>query len=94
MQIFPNVYEIKSPFGDRYLQQYLFVGESVVLVDAGVMATPQEAIFPYLEKMGSLPTGSPWLSPCTPIRIIMAVCQRSKTPPLPRSWRAMKAIEK
>ena len=55
MQIFPNVYEIKSPFGDRYLQQYLFVGESVVLVDAGVMATPQEAIFPYLEKIGVSP---------------------------------------
>ena len=55
MQIFPNVYEIKSPFGDRYLQQYLFVGESVVLVDAGVIATPQEAIFPYLEKIGVSP---------------------------------------
>jgi glyoxylase-like metal-dependent hydrolase (beta-lactamase superfamily II) len=55
MQIFPNVYEIKSSFGDRYLQQYLFVGETVVLVDAGVIATPQEAIFPYMEKIGVSP---------------------------------------
>jgi glyoxylase-like metal-dependent hydrolase (beta-lactamase superfamily II) len=56
MQIFPNVYEIKSPFGDRVLQQYLFVGETVVLVDAGVIATPQEAIFPYMEKIGVSPS--------------------------------------
>jgi len=56
MQIFPNVYEIKSVFGDRYLQQYLFVGDMVVLVDAGIIGTPTEAIFPYMEKIGVSPS--------------------------------------
>jgi glyoxylase-like metal-dependent hydrolase (beta-lactamase superfamily II) len=52
MQVFPNVYEIKSVFGDRYIQQYLFVGDRIILLDAGVIGTPREAIFPYLEKIG------------------------------------------
>jgi glyoxylase-like metal-dependent hydrolase (beta-lactamase superfamily II) len=55
MQIFPNVYEIKSPFGDRYIQQYLFVGETVVLLDCGVIGTPDAAIFPYMEGIGVSP---------------------------------------
>ena len=55
MQIFPNVHEIKSVFGDRYIQQYLFVGDSVLLLDAGVINTPEEAIFPYMEKIGIPP---------------------------------------
>jgi glyoxylase-like metal-dependent hydrolase (beta-lactamase superfamily II) len=56
MQIFPNVYEIKSTFGDRYIQQYLFVGDTVILLDAGVFGTPAEAIFPYMEKIGASPS--------------------------------------
>jgi glyoxylase-like metal-dependent hydrolase (beta-lactamase superfamily II) len=55
MEIFPNVHEIRSVFGDRYIQQYLFVGERVVLLDAGVIATPEVSIFPYLEKIGIAP---------------------------------------
>ena len=55
MEIFPNVHEIRSVFGDRYIQQYLFVGEKVVLLDAGVIATPEAAILPYLEKIGIAP---------------------------------------
>jgi glyoxylase-like metal-dependent hydrolase (beta-lactamase superfamily II) len=55
MQIFPNVYEIKSLFGDRYIQQYLLVGDQVVLLDAGIIATPEAAIFPYMEKIGISP---------------------------------------
>ena len=55
MEIFPNVHEIKSVFGNRYVQQYLFVGEMVVLLDAGVAKTPAESIFPYMEKIGVRP---------------------------------------
>lgn len=55
VEIFPNVHEIKSLFGDRYLQQYLFVGERIVLLDAGVLSTPESAIFPYMEKIGIPP---------------------------------------
>jgi glyoxylase-like metal-dependent hydrolase (beta-lactamase superfamily II) len=55
MEIFPNVHEIKSLFGDRYIQQYLFVGDRVVLLDAGIISTPESAIFPYMEKIGVSP---------------------------------------
>ncbi len=55
MKIFPNVYEIKSVFGNRYIYQYLFVGDITILLDAGVAATPNSAIFPYLEKIGISP---------------------------------------
>ncbi len=55
MEIFPNVHEIRSTFGDRYIKQYLFVGDTVVLLDAGVISTPTSAIFPYLEKIGISP---------------------------------------
>lgn len=56
MQIFPNVHEIKSQFGDRYIQQYLFVGEKVILLDSGVVTTPESSIFPYMEKIGVSPS--------------------------------------
>jgi glyoxylase-like metal-dependent hydrolase (beta-lactamase superfamily II) len=55
MQIFPNVYEIKSLFGDRHIQQYLFVGDTVVLLDAGIIDTPKTTIFPYMEKISLAP---------------------------------------
>lgn len=54
-KLFENVYEIQSVFGTRYIQQYLFVGETVVLLDAGVARTPETAIFPALEKIGLSP---------------------------------------
>jgi glyoxylase-like metal-dependent hydrolase (beta-lactamase superfamily II) len=55
MEVFPNVHEIRSVFGERFIQQYLFIGNNVVLLDAGVIATPGAAIFPYLEKIGIAP---------------------------------------
>jgi glyoxylase-like metal-dependent hydrolase (beta-lactamase superfamily II) len=55
MEIFPNVHEIRSTFGNRYILQYLFVGDTVVLLDAGIIGTPQSAIFPYMEKIGISP---------------------------------------
>jgi glyoxylase-like metal-dependent hydrolase (beta-lactamase superfamily II) len=55
MEIFPNVHEIRSVFGDRYIQQYLFVGDRIVLLDAGVIATPEAAILPYFEQIGIAP---------------------------------------
>jgi glyoxylase-like metal-dependent hydrolase (beta-lactamase superfamily II) len=55
MEIFPNVHEIRSTFGNRYIKQYLFVGDTVVLLDAGIIGTPDSAIFPYMEKIGISP---------------------------------------
>lgn len=55
MRIFPNVYEIRSLFGDRYIKQYLFVGDRVLLLDSGVIDTPESQIYPYMEKIGIAP---------------------------------------
>jgi glyoxylase-like metal-dependent hydrolase (beta-lactamase superfamily II) len=55
MQILPDVFEIASHFGDRWVKQYLLVGDTVLLLDTGVALTPVETIFPYLEKIGVPP---------------------------------------
>lgn len=55
MRLLPNVYEISSHFGDRWIKQYLLVGDFVLLLDAGVASTPAEVIFPYMEKIGLSP---------------------------------------
>lgn len=55
MEIFPNVHEISSHFGNRWVKQYLFVGDMVLLLDTGIASTPASAIFPYMEKIGVSP---------------------------------------
>ncbi len=54
-EIYPGAHQIVSRFGDRWLFQYLFVGEIVVLLDTGIHTTPVTAIFPYMEKLGLAP---------------------------------------
>ena len=56
MQLYPGAYRIQSLFGDRNLFQYLFVGDNVVLVDTGIAATPEAAIFPYMDSLGLKPS--------------------------------------
>lgn len=56
MAIFPHVYQIASLVADRHLFQYLFVGDNTVLLDTGASYTPQETIFPFLEKIGVAPS--------------------------------------
>lgn len=51
MELYPNAYQIQSLYGNRNLFQYLFVGESTVLVDSGIAETPEKAIFPYLDGL-------------------------------------------
>ena len=51
MELYKNAYQIQSLYGDRNLFQYLFVGESIVLVDSGIAETPEKMIFPYLDKL-------------------------------------------
>ena len=48
MELYRNVYRIRSLFGGRNLFQYLFVGDNVVLLDTGIATTPEEVIFPYM----------------------------------------------
>ena len=51
MEIYKNAYQVQSLYGGRNLFQYLFVGDSIVLVDSGVAETPEKTIFPYMDKV-------------------------------------------
>ena len=51
MELYKNVYQIQSLFGDRNLFQYLFRGRKTLLVDSGIATTPEKVIFPYLDKL-------------------------------------------
>jgi glyoxylase-like metal-dependent hydrolase (beta-lactamase superfamily II) len=52
MELYNHVYQVRSLFGGRNLFQYLFVGQNTVLVDTGIATTPEEVIFPYMERLG------------------------------------------
>ena len=51
MELYKNTFQIQSLYGGRNLFQYLFVGENVVLVDAGIAETPEHVIFPYFDNL-------------------------------------------
>lgn len=53
MEILPGVHRIESDLGERFMCQYLLVGEArTVLIDTGLAGTPEEIIVPYLESIG------------------------------------------
>ena len=51
MELYPNVYQIQSLYKGRNLFQYLFTGDNLVLVDTGAAATPEQTIFPFLDRL-------------------------------------------
>jgi glyoxylase-like metal-dependent hydrolase (beta-lactamase superfamily II) len=53
MEILPGIHRIESDLGERFMCQYLLVGEErTVLVDTGLAGTPEAVIVPYLEGIG------------------------------------------
>src|SRR5215204_3338652 len=53
MEILPGIHRIESDLGERFMCQYLLVGEErTVLVDTGLAETPEEVIVPYLGEIG------------------------------------------
>jgi glyoxylase-like metal-dependent hydrolase (beta-lactamase superfamily II) len=53
MEILPGIHRIESDLGERFMCQYLLVGEErTVLVDTGLAGTPEKVIVPYLEGIG------------------------------------------
>ncbi len=56
MELYPGAYQVQSLYGGRNLFQYLFVGDNVVLVDAGIAETPEQVIFPYLDRLHLAPS--------------------------------------
>ena len=56
MEIAPGIHRIESDLGERFMCQYLLVGDEQVLgVDTGLAATPVDVIDPYLERLGVEP---------------------------------------
>jgi glyoxylase-like metal-dependent hydrolase (beta-lactamase superfamily II) len=53
MEVFPGIHRIESDLGERFMCQYMLVGEDrTVLVDTGLAGTPEEVIVPYLRNIG------------------------------------------
>jgi glyoxylase-like metal-dependent hydrolase (beta-lactamase superfamily II) len=52
MEVAEGIHRIEGRFAGRYLFQHVLVGERVLLVDTGVVSTPEELIFPYLDSIG------------------------------------------
>src|SRR3712207_266387 len=53
MEILPGIHRIESDLGERFMCQYLLVGEErTILIDTGLAGTPEAVIVPYLEGMG------------------------------------------
>jgi glyoxylase-like metal-dependent hydrolase (beta-lactamase superfamily II) len=55
MEIYKNAFQIQSLFGGRNLFQYFFNGDQRILLDTGVSETPEQTIFPYLERLKIAP---------------------------------------
>jgi glyoxylase-like metal-dependent hydrolase (beta-lactamase superfamily II) len=56
MEVVPGVHRIESDLGPRFMCQYLFDGEHrKVLFDTGISGTPNEVIWPYLDRIGRAP---------------------------------------
>ena len=53
MEILPGIHRIKSDLGERFMCQYLLLGEErTVLIDTGLAGMPEEVIVPYLGEIG------------------------------------------
>ena len=53
MEITPGIHRIETPFGDRFVCLFLFVGsECSLLLDTGIDSTPGEYIASYLDEIG------------------------------------------
>jgi glyoxylase-like metal-dependent hydrolase (beta-lactamase superfamily II) len=53
MEVAPGIHRIEGDLGERYVCQYLLVGEDrTLLVDTGLRDMPAEVITPYLDGLG------------------------------------------
>jgi glyoxylase-like metal-dependent hydrolase (beta-lactamase superfamily II) len=53
MEVVPGIHRIEGDLGERYVCQYLLVGEErTLLVDTGLRDMPAEVIAPYLATLG------------------------------------------
>ena len=60
MEVAPGIHRIEGDLGERYVCQYLLVGEErTLLVDTGLRDMPEQVIAPYLADLaGRSPTST------------------------------------
>ena len=57
MELWPGVHRIESEFNGNALCMYLLRGaDRTILIDSGILSTPHQVIFPYLEHIGCSPS--------------------------------------
>lgn len=62
MELWPGVHRIEGEFNGNALCTYLLRGASkTILIDSGVLSTPQTVILPYLEQIGVAPADIDYL---------------------------------
>jgi glyoxylase-like metal-dependent hydrolase (beta-lactamase superfamily II) len=61
MEILPGIHRIESVFENRLVTSYLLCGKRALLVDSGLAYTPEETIFPYVERIGMPVEDIKWL---------------------------------
>ena len=66
-EVAPGIYRIESILGPRPFAQYLLRDERSLLVDTGIVSTPDEVILPAFQRAGTRP-GRPRLRPDLPRR--------------------------
>ena len=53
MEVAPGIHRIEADLGERFVCQYLLVGEErTLLVDTGLRDMPRDVIVPHLERLG------------------------------------------
>lgn len=52
MEILPGIHQIDAGVGNRFVFQYLFVDDRIVVADSGAKDLPEQAILPYISVMG------------------------------------------
>jgi glyoxylase-like metal-dependent hydrolase (beta-lactamase superfamily II) len=55
VRLYPGAYRIQSVYGGRSLFQYLLAGEASVLIDTGIASTPENVIFPFMDRLKLAP---------------------------------------
>ena len=81
MEVAPGIHRIEGDLGERYVCQYLLVGdERTLLVDTGLRDMPEEVIAPYLARSAARSPTSTTSSSRTPTSITAAATGRCAPP--------------
>jgi glyoxylase-like metal-dependent hydrolase (beta-lactamase superfamily II) len=52
VEVAPGIHRIESELGPRPFSQYLLLDDRSLLVDTGIISTPDDVILPYFERIG------------------------------------------